>query len=372
MRIGIITFHWANNYGAVIQSYASRRYLETLGHEVQILNYSPTPTTSRFSLVKQLLGRSPKACIDKWIRLAWKRRFNIYRKDKLCLFGTPVNDKAGLEHLAQNLDILITGSDQVWNPVLLDEWKCFDAYLLNFGPPTVKRVSYAASLGHSSMDTIAPWKETMSSLLRQMDAISVREKTGEAIVKELIKGIDVEVVGDPTLLLNADDYRREFSRPWKKLPKTFSYILHGQDQSAKVVISQVAAYFGASVPLCNLTDTTVRNGYVRPSPDEWLQRIDQAECVVTNSFHATVFCLLFHTPFIVLPVTGSWSAMNSRVIELLAKTGLLDRLVDPEQAQDINPVLRRQIDWQIVDQEMMQLRETGESFLLKVCGEKSI
>jgi hypothetical protein len=371
MKIGILTFHWADNYGAVIQAYASLRYLKSLGHEVSILNYRPAPTTMTGSFLKHVLGRTPRACVEKWVRLARRAGFQRFRKNKLCLSGSPVSDRASLDRITQDMDLLITGSDQVWNPVLLDDWDCFDAYLLNFGSDSVKRVSYAASLGHSSMDTLAPWAAQMGSLLKRIDAVSVRESSGEIIVQVLTGRGDVELVGDPTLLLSADDYRKLFSKPWKKLPKTFSYILHGQDQDAAKIIQQVDNYFNTTVPLCNLTNTTVLNRYVRPSPEEWLQRIDHAKLVVTNSFHATVFCLLFHTPFIVLPVSGSWSTMNSRVVELLEKMNLMDRLVDPMLANDITPLLHRQIDWTIVDEQIIELREAGVSFLSKNCGTSS-
>jgi hypothetical protein len=212
------------------------------------------------------------------------------------------------------------------------------------------------------MDTMAEWSDQLVPLLARMDAISVREDSGGRIVQSISGRDDAVTVVDPTLLLTADVYRKQWTPREHTQSRLFSYILHGQDADAEPVIARVAAAMKLPVDRCNLAELTVGKGYVRSNPVEWLRRIDEAGFVVTNSFHGVIFCLLLHTPFVVLPVSGKKSTMNSRVTELLERAGLRERLIAFDSTI-FESLMMQGIDWDSVDQKIEKSRLRGKTFL---------
>ena len=188
MKIGLITYHHSNNYGAVMQSYATCKALQALGHEVQFIN------------IQQLEKKKLKhiVFIPKYLTFkAFTKRF--YPKE------TPyIHNLQELRNMQFDYDCLMVGSDQVWNPnISLD--KCL-AYFLYFGEENVKRVSYASSFG------LSDWPQEKKNLivpvkmaLKRFNNISVREKTGQELLTRLF-GVNSKVVVDPTMLHNDYPY----------------------------------------------------------------------------------------------------------------------------------------------------------------------
>lgn len=365
MKIGIITFHWSDNYGAVMQVYALQQHLISAGHDVCVIDYRPPGIVKNTPLLKRIVGKSLTTCLRKWAVLIRTFRFEKFRKTALKLSPVQVVDVLGLNRVSEGFDILITGSDQVWNPKFLANQRSFDAYFLNFGPDSAKRISYAASIGHSSIKTVEPWKAVLAEKLKAMDAISVRENTGSTIISDITGENRPVIVADPTLLLDKDAHRNRTSRKKRhtKKPKLFSYILHKADLEAEPVIQSVAKEFGLAVSRCSFVDESLLNTKSYLSPDQWLSCIDEANFVVTNSFHALVFCLIFHTPFAVISVKGDKSTMNTRVTELLDRVSLKERLLSSGMV-DL-ALLSQKINWDKVDNEIDIFKKDSESFLEK-------
>lgn len=365
MKIGIATFHWSDNYGAVLQAYALQTYLVNAGHVVHVLDFRPFRFTPHDPFWKRYLAKSPKRWMQKQIRLVRQDRFERFRKKHLNLSSAVVHHVQELDSYATGLDVLITGSDQVWNPTLTEYQQSADVYFLNFGRTELRRISYAASIGHSEVETLAPWAEVMTNYLKNINHISVRERTGGQIVKSLTGRSNVQTVADPTLLLCASDYRKFFRKAEGNRGGVFSYILHQQDEDAEPYVSEIARFLNQKVTRCGLHELSLGKGYVRLSPERWLAEIDRASFVVTNSFHGVIFCLLLHSPFVVLPVRGKKETMNSRVTELLMAIGLEERLLEYGQAVD-GALMNNSVDWKSVDNAVSELRSSGVRFLERV------
>jgi hypothetical protein len=339
MKIGIITFHWAINCGAILQAYALQTYLSRMGHEVKIINYIPINTIDCLinSFRTKRVWRIPGnifECLKKSSVYLNEYQFEKFRKKYLNLSNLYTSNKI-LKSNPPHYDVYICGSDQIWNPSLTMSGE--RSYFLDFGGSDIKRIAYAASFGCKS------WKFSRS-LLANFNAISVRENSGRRIVKEM--GInDVCVMPDPTLLLEAKDYYKFVSSVEKGF--VFFYILH-QDQK---VIERVKNYIEQSNKIVESKNVGI---------EEWLTLIKGSDIVITNSFHGMVFSIIFNKPFIVVLVEKS--GMNDRVFTLLERLGLEDRVIEYYNEEKIEDIMKREIDWERVEKEIDCMRKEALNF----------
>ena len=359
MKIGIATFQWSDNYGAVLQAYALQTFLVDREHDVQIVDYR-----SRLSIpfLKKWLSASPRGCLLKW-EANWKKYlFERFRQQHLACTTEVFYSGADLEKIKDRFDLLISGSDQVWNPRWLEQVDgFFDLYFLSFAGHKTRRISYAASIGHSNVSTLTDqWMEMMRERLLAMDAISVREASSISLIQDLTGRTDAVQVVDPTLLLNRSRYDALIGKSSIRNKCLFSYMLHGVEHDA----GSVADSLNLLLINCNARNSKLHRGYQLPSPVGWLKEIRDASLVVTNSFHATVFCLIFHTPFITVLVDGAIGSMNSRIIELLEPLGLMHRIVSPCEEVSLDRYTDA-IDWDRVDQKMTLMKAESVKFILK-------
>jgi hypothetical protein len=176
---------------------------------------------------------------------------------------------------------------------------------------------------------------------------------------------DATWLADPTLLIEPGELNNLFHQAPQRSSEIFSYILHGRESEAMPLLKEVERQLSHALIRCDLHRTRLHKGYELPSPQAWLQRIKNAPLVVTNSFHCTVFCLLFHTPFIALPISGRMAPMNNRITELLASVGLENRWFPSEDVRELGPTLKASMDWQRVDQCLAQYRQDGDVFLVR-------
>jgi hypothetical protein len=208
------------------------------------------------------------------------------------------------------------------------------------------------------------WQQRLADGMRAMDAISVREQTGVELVRQLCGRTDAVCVADPTLLLDRAHYNQLAGTSVQKQPYLFSFMLHGLEQDAVSVCRTVAEGLKLRVIRCNATKTGLHAGYTLPSPEGWLRTIRDAGFVVTNSFHCTVFCLIFHVPFVAVLIGGTIGSMNSRITDLLKTVGLSHRAVAAGVELPAGIVTGR-IDWESVDQAVASMRIGAIEFLEK-------
>lgn len=346
-KIGIITFHWATNFGAVLQAYALQRYLQSLGQEVLIINYKPV--NYEYSVVKSILNRTPFSSF-----ISWKKEKGLI-SFRNRLFNCSKN-YASLNELKKNppiCDIYITGSDQVWNPYFLlgGEGKITTTYFLTFVPEGSRKCAYAVSFGTNEYSNDI--KNILSPIINSFNVISVRERTGLDIVSSLKYEGKCELVPDPTLLLKNNDYTFLFSHI-NRSHEDYIYVYILRNKQILKCIENELRRKQIEYKISPSSDGRL---------DEWLYSIMKARFVITNSYHGMLFCLQFHVPFFVLTEEGDLEGMNDRFYTVLRMLDLEKLIYNSVSIIDLNRIVSTQIDWGDVDRKLDNYRKKGYDFI---------
>lgn len=378
MKIGIVTLIGEFNYGNLLQSYALQTILERMGHDVVTLN-----RRSSKPRVKQILLRfaSVIKCIIKRFILGRKDILvvNPFSEDykiknrqyKLSSFvhkyikrskSLRSNEELKKFSESKDIDAYIVGSDQIWREDYVYDIK---ESFLSFLPKEYngKRIAYAASFGVDE-DYISEEKMPLcKDLLKRFDAVSVREKSAVKICKEHF-GVEAKHVLDPTMLLSVEDYKKLFIE--NKTPKSKGNLLvYILDDSFE--IKQVISKYSEDkkqVPFSvNELEKVNSISYTNklPTLEAWLRGFHDAECVITDSFHACVFSILFNKPFVCL---GNKDRGSARFDSLLGMFELESRLVN--EINDISEIMNAPIDWQRVNSILNEKRIEAMSFIENV------
>lgn len=344
MHIGIITF-WTSkdNYGQLLQCYALQTYLKKLGHTPFLIRYQNNPTIeAKFKFYKLFVYLRNLPSYIRW----FVKEKNIKRNRSKYEIKENHNDR----QFARFIDEHISYTEQIYteeeinkNPPLADAYICGSdqiwggdkAYYLNFAPQDKPRIAYAPSLG--GLMSFAPeYEEQLKSLLQQFQFIGMREKTGMEVCHRLGRKDAVHVI-DPTLLLTREDYDIVRIATKHDRPYLLMYIL-GNPMACSV--EEIFEYAKSR----NLEVKYVTSGHldnhehIYAQVGEWIDLIANADMVITNSFHGTVFSLIYHTPFITIPLNKGYERMNTRVEELLTEGGLTSQLYKGSLAQcNVNP-----------------------------------
>ena len=371
MKIGIVTF-WQtkDNYGQVLQSFALQRELMAMGHEPFLIRYTHSDVIYSNLKIKfkqkikkfffQSNDTNRKAIDDQY---APNRHFDSFKQKYLNNSITVYHSIKQLRKNPPQADIYIVGSDQVWCKTLgFEENKTF---FLDFGDSQTKKISYAASFGMTEYPS--QYRNKLYNLLKEFSAVSVREKSGVDNCAQI--GIHSTLVIDPTLLLHGDFYTDYFSLVDTKKHNIFIYSLNIRDKSEiwwteikqfamvndlEISITCSSGYFSGG-------EIFGVENYLYSTIPEWLASIKQAEIVITTSFHGVVFCLLFHTNFIYVPLQGEFSRANNRVLDLLNELGLNGKVLNKDKS--FSHIAKQHIDWHNVDKELEQLRKKSRLFL---------
>lgn len=351
MKIGILTFHWGTNYGGVLQSFALQETLKKMGHTVEIINFAPL--SHRDKLLQCLRLRSPSKTFKLFIERLKEKKFKPFRKLHLNC-GKRYYSLAELEKDPPELDVYISGSDQVWSPfIALGVGK---PYYLPFGVPTVKRISYAASLG--SLEFPKEILNKVKPYLDRFDGISVREVSSVKILKDA--GYEnVELMPDPALLLEKSDLEKLLKN--KKSTKKDEFCLYYILQENQDVINQLFNYSKKKGNISVISTKELKNSMI--GIEEWLMNIKDSKFIVTNSFHGVIFSILFEKQFVVTPIIGKWSVMNDRIFTLLEKFNLSNRLIDIYDEVLFDNVIKSKINWAEKQIILKEIREEALSFL---------
>ena len=347
MRIGILTLPLASNYGGILQCYALQTVLERMGHEVVVLDRTFAAPSAGLILLR--CGSVLKCLVRRYIRgqkniAILSPLSNTYLVDKskqvdcsvlLEFVGNYINTTRPLRSSEEllncvrksKIDCLIVGSDQVWreeySPYLTD----FFAGCLPEDDKMLK-ITYGASFGTSENPISEQMLETCRRLSSRFDAISVREKSAVGLVKQYF-GKHAELVLDPTLLLDADDYfieRQKTSCSVTAGQDTLvSYVLDTDGQKAKIA-NDVACELGLKESFMGLSPKKSDGSPDKMIPvQSWLDNFRNATFVVTDSFHGCVFSIINRKPFIAI-VNHSRGA--DRFVSMLSQLGLEGRMVN--------------------------------------------
>lgn len=326
MKVGIVTIYDLDNYGNRLQNYATVKYLEQLGisAETLIINEHSVVIWSK-NIIKKLSGKKPyihwnlkQECdprINGWSEEKKKKYYAFYEFSHKYTNIKYVNYFHIMPYLLdKEYDYFIAGSDQVWNPTI---GQAVNWEFLSFAQRK-KKVSWAASFGINSIPENE--KNYIKKWLSKFDNISIREDSGAKIVKSLT-GKSAEVLIDPTLMLDAEQWRQISKKSCGRNTDKYilKYFLGDQSAENKKYIDEIAKE--NVLEIYELADINQPLIY-EAGPSEFIDLIYNAELVCTDSFHACVFSILFNKPFLVFERNGRGSGMGSRIKTLLTRLGL--------------------------------------------------
>lgn len=361
MKIGIVTFHNALNAGAVLQAYALQTILTQLGHQVEFINYKIV----RKYRIRDYIAKSPIAIFKKWRNIYNGKRYTKQRNFNriLNLSSRTYLTYEDLEKYPMDYDLYIAGSDQIWN-----FYKSLSpVYMLDFVPDNKKKISYAASMGQCRIDKSL--YSTFKEKLTKFDAISLREKNGVDFVNRLLDGEKLAIQTlDPTLLIGSQYYDNIMDGyQIKTNPYICTYILADLDKENADIISYIKEQLRIKTINLRNPDTCIWLSHAKNkivTPNQWLYYIKNSDFIICSSFHAVVFSLIFHKPFIaIVPPNCKNKGGNMRINTLLESTELLDRIISDFNKEHIYHVINSPIDWHKIDEKIIKMRETSIEFL---------
>lgn len=337
-KAGILTLNGYNNYGNRLQNYATQEVLKELGFQVETILVDRTDPNSRklsnrlrkISSINELcknISNKIEYYLNKHIIKERQKTFLNFSKQNINETDYTISNNYIPNDLSNKYDYFIVGSDQVWNPYNLHGTSF---YFLTFVKETYKKIAYAASFGISEIP--AEFKERYKEWLSGMHRLSVREDDGAKIIKELT-GRDAPVLVDPTMLLTKEKWL-SIAKPAKNKPKgkyLLTYFLGGIPPKYKSQIRNIVKENNLEV--INLGDLREKETY-ETGPSEFIDYINSCSIFCTDSFHGTVFSILFQKPFIAYERMGSALSMYSRIDTLLNKFDLICRKAESIKTND--------------------------------------
>lgn len=318
MTIGIVTIHFPYNYGAMLQAYALKAFLNEHGADAQIIDYRPYFIDKAYHFYFKSIIKDPRIFISRILRVLFPSR-RICRKSFEEFLQNAILDNKSSGLNEAEYDILIAGSDQIWNPHITND----DInYLLSFEKEGKSvKISYASSIAIKNVDN--DWINKMKLYLSDFKNISVREANAVDILSELLRK-KISVVADPTFLIEPDVWRKIARKPEKFSGKNYALVYKLEDNSS--LDNRIIEYrkkTGISVLSIHpfrsrdqLADISLNN----IGPQEFLWLIDNAQQVFTNSFHGLAFSIIFKKQIAVCLHTQTGSRMEQLINELDMKS----------------------------------------------------
>ncbi|RCJ23302.1 hypothetical protein A6S26_01740 [Nostoc sp. ATCC 43529] len=311
MKIGILTFHHVTNYGATLQACALWTFLNSQGYDVEIIDYRPLNIVWKYLRPLIPLKKPEKVLVN--IPRAWKmRRFLLsYMK----LSPKKFYDKKGLEYYRDKYDVVICGSDQIW---CLDSFRGFDsAFFLDFvNKETTRKISYAASFGNTVK--LGNYHETICNLIDQFQTILVRDSNSANIINNECNQKAIKVL-DPTFLIKYDAIKTSPKIPGKYILLYFHAAIEPEEEE---FIKSLAKSENLTIVSVDEPNKIAQINLESASPQEWVGLYSEASYIVTNTFHGTIFSIIFQKPFNVF----LRSEKQNKVTDLLRDLNLEHRI----------------------------------------------
>lgn len=337
MRIAILTQPLRYNFGGILQNYALQTVLKRMGHEVVTLQ---PDTSMRISWRRFLLvfpARVIRFLLGKSDVIRYEQNYNKIHRTiathtrKFVEANINIRKYSNIRTLSEkDYDMIVVGSDQVWRPCYNNSFfSTIENSFLDFAKTwSVKRIAYAASFGTDSWEFSEDETTTCSELIKLFDAVSVRERSGIELCKNKF-GVDAVHLLDPTLLLKKEDYVNlieNSGNTTKPTGELMCYILD-ETEDKKMLIARIAHEKNLTPFRANAQTDDVNaslSDRIQLPVEQWLRDFQEAELVVTDSFHACVFSIIFNKPFVVV---GNKKRGMSRFQSLLETFGLKDHLL---------------------------------------------
>ena len=361
MKIKILTFHRELNYGANLQAYALRHYLNALGHEVSFIDFRRSQQGNfvvRFA--KKWIGRSFSSTLRKvraqYQAVVYLRKcrpiFSDFQRQFIPSTAEIYNSPQSVRENPPEADCYIVGSDQVWSPrIVIDN--DLPIYFLNFGRPEVRRIAYAVSSGGETFPN--EFRQKIANYLSCFNGVGVREESlGEHLSE--IGFLNARWTPDPTVLV---DWRSHFDLTSVNRTSTVGVFLLNESSYENVSVDGLPARTDALMSGLNICDFSKDlNG-----PVTWVEEIASKKLLITDSYHAVLFALYSRTPFLFVK-WGVSHKRDHRIISLLEKMGLTDRAVDTVNlTRETVDAGALSVDWSAVSDGIREMRRGAEDFL---------
>ena len=367
MKIGLLSFHNALNYGAALQAYALERVLEDHGYDCEYIDYQNIRRRQGYDMLYLIRDSFCKGKLKDALKYTLgypflslrKFYFSEFYKSHVKYSGNTYYNKEDIKKLSDTYDMYIVGSDQVWNP---DNNGSDTTFLLDFVADKTKTISYSSSFG--VIDIPDCLKTEYSTCLKSISHLATREVSGVALIKKLT-GRDAKLVLDPVFLLPRNS--------WLEL------IGHSNDLKKNIIFSytnqkgqfeeflKTTGYDTARMTHYKLSRFTTLNDFINPQvrikyfmpPFEFLRVISSSDLVVSASFHCLSFCIIFNVPFLCF-LTGD-EGKDERIVTLLSHFGLSERIFSTKMTlADVN----RTIDWENVNKKLDGMRSDSINYLI--------
>lgn len=343
-KVGIITFHDSRNYGAVLQAYALQKIVSKYFSQTEIINYQNPEIQKELKLWNHTGGAKGfvKAVLAFVFRFRKKIAFDSFLKKYIPL--SPAVSRKNIKKYSAEYDVVITGSDQVWNTFLtMDDMN----YFLSFCDNKQKRIAYAASFGDRKINLSEHEKKAIS----EFSLITLREENMLKEVKDSAQ-CPVAIACDPTILLGQSEWRKMSSTRLLKCGYVFLFMI---DDS--IELKKYAKKYAEKNGLKLVSNKNDLNFFFHPLPNDFLSWIFHADYIITNSFHGTVFSILFHKKF-VSHLRNNKGVPKERIIRLLDQFGLSHRNTD-NTGLDI----KQEENWEYIDKKINQVKNESLKYM---------
>lgn len=369
MKIGILTLPLHTNYGGILQAYALQTVLERMGHDILVIQRSWRKQIVWWKYPLQIIKR----CISRYIlgrnssifsEIKWNKNQAVIERNTKEFIDKYIHTheiKQISDIREKDFDAFLVGSDQIWRPKYYRlHYKYIEDAFLSFAKKwSVKRIAYAPSFGTDEWEYNQVETQKCSNLLQKFDAVSVREQSGIELCEKYLGHKNVQWVLDPTMLLNKEDYEHLIPQNVKAPGDLMCYVLDANDEInnliAKIANENDLKVFQAASDVDNVSLPIERR--IQPPVESWLAGFRDAKLVITDSFHACVFSILFHKPFVVL---GNKNRGYSRFESLLKRFGLEGRLI--ENASQFNQSMLNSLSEEVY-KKLDEYRRDASEFL---------
>lgn len=373
MKLGIVAVS-NHNYGSLLQTYAMQRAVERYGIESEIIQFKSDPKKQlnrifNASFLKLKIKSYNKKIICKFRYPQIWEQMNIRHeafenfKKKYCKFTDIITSLSELESLVKKYSGVLLGSDQVWHPANLG----MNFFTLEFVPDEIFKMVYAPSFGVSSIPINQI--DATKHYLNRISFLSVRETSGQKIIKE-ITGKDVPVVCDPTALITREQWDElKGDKPYISERYIFCYFL-GSNSIHRDFANKFKKFTGYKIVTLQHLDEFVKKdlyfGDIKPydvSPADFINLISNAEYVLTDSFHGTMFSIFYHKNFYTFSRFSEKKkdSTNSRISSILSSIGLNDRKLIGNE--DVKSISEKDVNWTLVDEKLEKFRVESFEYL---------
>lgn len=364
----ITTFFQAENYGAALQAYALQETIQSMGHQVEFLNYRDKAIEDFYKIwnwkretiyatVRSIVG----SVVFYKLKMDRRKQFLKFQQKYLCIGKKEYFSAESVKSSPPKADVYITGSDQVWNDSITKGLS--DIYTLNFGEKKIYRISYAASIGKREISKEET--ELFREKLAGIDELSVREVTAKNLLQLIFPEKKICVALDPVLLRGREKWEHDISGMEQPEDYILAYLMENSQECRKTV-NELSKKTG--LPVIHFEKRRFYDNILRTAnaegPFGFVSLIRHAKYIVTNSFHGTAFSIIFQKKFWVFPSKN----VGSRITDLLNLLDLKERSaysLEEFRSKDFD----QEIDYQKVNHILDREREKSLQWLYRALEE---